>query len=76
MLIRNPSYCKQKEVIKILFIPFLDYYIAERLIKGTFTKFNGEGDSMDKDQKITSYFNAFSLFTYYATQKMLMVSNI
>ncbi|CAD8082764.1 unnamed protein product [Paramecium primaurelia] len=61
--------------------PFLlqtegNYYIAERLIKGTFTKFNGEGDSMDKDQKVTSYFNAFSLFTYYATQKMLMVSNI
>ncbi|CAD8094726.1 unnamed protein product [Paramecium sonneborni] len=53
-----------------------NFYIAERLTKGNFTKFNGEGESIDKDQKTTSYLNAFSLFTYFATQKMLMVSNI
>ncbi|CAD8172354.1 unnamed protein product [Paramecium pentaurelia] len=46
-----------------------NYYIAERLIKGNFLKFDQETD-------IGNYFQAFQIFTYLVTQKMLMVSNI
>ncbi|CAD8177499.1 unnamed protein product [Paramecium octaurelia] len=55
-----------------------NYYIAEHVEQGQFIKFNGKGESnlSDKEQYIKSYFYAFSIFTYMATQKMLMVTNI
>ncbi|CAD8100298.1 unnamed protein product [Paramecium sonneborni] len=53
-----------------------NFYIAEKLTKGAFIKFNGEGKSIVKDQRISRYLNAFSLFTYFLTQKMLKVQNI
>ncbi|CAK70355.1 unnamed protein product (macronuclear) [Paramecium tetraurelia] len=54
------------------------YYIAEQVQEGRFIKFNGKGEShlSDKEQYLKSYFYAFSIFTYFVTQKMLMVTNI
>ena len=58
-----------KEVFKEFYY-YLEIFIAEPLYPdGKYIKYNGVGDSTEKDSKITMFLNAFSLFSYHFSSR-------
>jgi len=52
-------------VKKVYLLCYLEIFIAEPLYpEGKYAKYNGEGDTMDKDTKIAMFLNAFSYYSY------------